>query len=113
MDKKESLLDNKDHPIDERKPTCTENMTPFVLLIGLGAHSIFEGLAVGMANDMEKVGLFVLAIGMHKGAAGMSLGISFLKAFPDREQLIIGLLICFGLFTPFGIALGWILESDN
>lgn len=82
-------------------------MTPLVLLLGLGAHSLFEGLAVGMADNWEKVGLYVLAIGMHKGAAGMSLGISFVKAFPDRDRMIIGLLGAFALFTPVGIAFGW------
>ena len=30
------------------KASCSESMTPFILLIGLGAHSIFEGLALGL-----------------------------------------------------------------
>lgn len=35
--------------IKERGPkSCGEKFTPFILLIGLGAHSIFEGLAVGI-----------------------------------------------------------------
>ena len=35
-----------------RKPRCLVNMTPFVLLIGLGTHAIFEGLALGLQDDL-------------------------------------------------------------
>jgi len=31
---------------DEKKPAC--NFTPFVLMIALSFHSIFEGLALGL-----------------------------------------------------------------
>jgi len=57
-------------------------MTPFVLLIGLGVHSVFEGISVGMCEDFDKTVVFTLAIVLHKGAAGMSLGISMNKTFP-------------------------------
>jgi zinc transporter 1/2/3 len=59
-------------------------MTPFVLLIGLGAHAVFEGLALGLRDKMQDVEIMCLAIILHKGAAGMSLGISMAKVFPDR-----------------------------
>lgn len=59
-------------------------MTPFVLLIGLGTHAMFEGLALGISGDSNEVLLFATAIVMHKGAAGMALGISMAKTFPDE-----------------------------
>lgn len=62
--------------VELKKPTCVENMTPFVLLIGLGVHSVFEGLAVGISQKSSEILLFAVAIFLHKGAAGMSLGIS-------------------------------------
>ena len=57
-------------------------MQPFVLMIGLGIHSIFEGLAVGISDDLTDVLIMGLAIFLHKGAAAMSLGISMAKTFP-------------------------------
>ena len=51
-------------------------MTPFVLMIGLGVHSIFEGLSLGLNQDWKGTAVMALAIFLHKGAAGMSLGIS-------------------------------------
>jgi solute carrier family 39 (zinc transporter), member 1/2/3 len=58
-------------------------MTPFILLIGLGVHAMFEGLSLGMSDDFEGTMIFAIAIFLHKGAAGMSLGISMGKTFPN------------------------------
>ena len=88
-------------------------MTPFVLMIGLGAHAIFEGIALGLNDEMEKVEILCLAIILHKGAAGMSLGISMAKVFPDRENFVVGLLVLFAFFTPVGVVLGMILSSGS
>jgi len=50
---------------------------------------------------------------MHKGAAGMSLGISMTKAFPDRNKLVISLMAMFGIFTPLGICIGWSIDDGS
>ena len=86
-------------------------MTPFVLMIGLGMHSIFEGLAVGINGNANEVEIFALAIILHKGAAGMSLGISMAKTFPEKETFIYSLLFMFSLFTPLGVGIGWLIVS--
>ena len=88
-------------------------MTPFVLLIGLGAHALFEGIAMGLEHEANKVFLFALAIFCHKGAAGMSLGISMKKAFGDRENFVIALVTVFSLFTPAGLSIGILLQSSS
>ena len=88
-------------------------MTPFVLLIGLGTHAIFEGLALGLSSKSAEVLLFAVAIIMHKGAAGMSLGISMAKTFPGEDNFVIGMIILFAIFTPIGVGLGMILNDVN
>jgi len=84
-------------------------MTPFVLLIGLSVHSIFEGLALGLTHNLKDLLMFVAAIFLHKGAAGMSLGISMAKTFPDNPRFVIKMIALFGVFTPIGVILGMIL----
>lgn len=32
----------------KKKSSCCPNMTPFILMIALSVHSIFEGLALGL-----------------------------------------------------------------
>ena len=95
-------MKNKGRP----KPSCLENMTPFVLLIGLGAHAIFEGIAMGSETEAKNAAIFALAIFLHKGAAAMSLGISLTKTFPDRDGFVLKLIAFFASFTPVGIAIG-------
>ena len=98
---------------DEGKPGCLENMTPFVLLIGLGVHAVFEGIAMGTETDSGKAAIFALAIFLHKGAAGMSLGISLAKTFPHRDLFVVSLLVFFSTFTPLGIIIGMLLKSGD
>jgi hypothetical protein len=52
-------------------------------MIGLGTHALFEGISLGMSNDYEGTFILAAAIILHKGAAGMSLGISMVKTFPN------------------------------
>ena len=68
---------------------------------------------MGLQDNSNKVFLFALAIFFHKGAAGMSLGISMKKTFVDRDNFIIALLVMFSLFTPLGIVLGFILSGSS
>jgi len=96
-----------------KKPSCLSNFTPFVLLIGLGTHAIFEGLALGLNKEMKNVEIFALAIIMHKGAAGMSLGISMATTFPDERRFVTTMIIVFGLFTPIGVSLGIALGKSS
>lgn len=55
----------------------------------------------------------VLAIGVHKSAAGFSLGVSLVKTFPDDFRLVKWLLFIFSIATPVGIVLGMILGKEG
>ena len=88
-------------------------MTPLILLVGLGVHSIFEGISLGIEGDFDKVMMLAIAIVLHKGAAGMSLGISMNQTFPGQEGFITMLLLMFALFTPIGVGIGWLLSDSS
>lgn len=46
-------LDPNDDTLRVAKPnSCVENMTPFVLMIALGVHATFEGIAVGIESNL-------------------------------------------------------------
>ena len=45
-------------------------------MIALSVHSMFEGLACGLQTSLVPVLNIILAIGIHKSAAGSSLGIA-------------------------------------
>ena len=89
--------------------SCCPNMTPFVLMIALSVHSVFEGLAVGITDNMADLWTLLLAIVIHKGAASSALGISLVKTFPNDFKLVRWLVFTFSLATPLGIILGMML----
>ena len=95
---------------------CLEKMTPFILLIGLGVHSIFEGLSLGLNQHYKETAVMGLAIILHKGAAGMSLGISMQKTFAKDENstnFIISMMVLFAFMTPLGVFMGWIIAEGE
>ena len=88
-------------------------MTPFVLMIALSVHSVFEGLALGISDQESDVLNMALAILIHKGAASSSLGISLVKTFPDDFKLCRWLVFTFSCATPLGVILGIILAGQG
>ena len=88
-------------------------MTPFILMIALSVHSIFEGLALGLSKNETDVVNMVIAICAHKEAAALSLGISLVKTFPDDFRLCRQLITIFALATPFGVILGIALAGAD
>lgn len=86
-------------------------MTPFILMIALSVHSIFEGLAAGLQKSEGQVINMAIAIIIHKGAAGSSLGISLVKTFPDNFRLCRQLVLIFALSTPLGVGLGMLVAN--
>ena len=53
---------------------------PYLLLIALSVHSVFEGIAIGLEEGLWPTGNIILAICIHKWAAAMAIGISFAKS---------------------------------
>ena len=95
----------------KKKDSCCPNMTPFILMIALSVHSIFEGLALGLTGDESSVINIVIAILVHKGAAGSSLGISLVKTFPNDFRLCRQLVAIFAFATPLGVILGMLVAE--
>lgn len=88
-------------------------MTPFVLMIALSVHSIFEGLAVGIQHSMSGLMGMLVAIAVHKGAAASALGISLVKTFPNDFKLCRWLVFTFSLATPIGIIIGMCIPEND
>ena len=75
-------------------------------MTALSVHSLFEGIATGMAGDTGDLVSLIVAIVLHKWAAAMSLGISMSRSLGDNKVMIISLLTIFSLATPIGIIIG-------
>jgi len=59
-----------------------------MLMIALCIHATFEGIATGLQKDWGMTMEMIIAIVVHKGAAGSALGISLVKNFPKDFTLV-------------------------
>ncbi len=89
----------------------TSSITPYILLIALSVHSLFEGIALGVMNTVKECSILFSAIILHKWAASFALGISFYKSGTEKD-LFIKMILLFTSFGPFGIIIG-IIFSDT
>ena len=88
----------------------TSFITPYILLIALSVHGIFEGIALGVMNTIKECSILFSAIILHKWAAAFALGISFYKSGTDTD-LFIKMIIIFTSFGPLGIIIGMIFSD--
>ena len=107
---KESNEEHKEDDHEHAHEHKSSGITPYILLLALGFHGFFEGMALGIQSEINNTLSLFLAIVAHKWAASLTLGISFVKAGVQRNQLIIMVLI-FAFIGPVGVAIGLILSE--
>ena len=108
---KGNLKKSNFHPKeDTHNFTPTSIMTPYILLIALSLHGLFEGSALGVMHTLKNTIFLLLAILAHKWAESFALGISFYKSGTEKSTFI-KMIIIYSLFTPFGIVIGLIFAE--
>ncbi len=88
------------------------NITPYILLVALSIHGLFEGTALGVQKHLKDAIFLGVAILAHKWAESFTLGISFFKSNTERVSYI-RMIILFTVFTPLGILIGmFVIGAD-
>lgn len=72
----EKDLEIHGHPAENQVLICGVNITPLILLLALGIHSIFEGIALGMSKSISVFVNLMIGVTLHHAAACISLGVS-------------------------------------
>lgn len=106
----ENEHDNEHEHGHEHEHGDKVGITPYILLLALGFHGFFEGMALGIQGDIKDALFLSLAIAAHKWAASLTLGISIIKGGIQLKRLVIMITI-FGFIGPVGIAFGMILKA--
>ncbi len=89
---------------------ASSSITPYILLIALSVHGIFEGIALGVMNTIKECSILFSAIILHKWAAAFALGINFYKSGTETD-LFIKMILLFTSFGPIGIIIGMIFSD--
>ncbi|XP_064030838.1 zinc transporter ZIP3 [Pogoniulus pusillus] len=81
------------------------------LVFALSAHSIFEGLALGLQEEGGKVLSLFLGVAIHETLVAVALGISMAKSsLPMRDAVKLAATV--SLMIPLGISIGMGIESS-
>ncbi|XP_028428370.1 zinc transporter ZIP3, partial [Perca flavescens] len=80
------------------------------LVLALSAHSVFEGLALGLQDDLAKLGGLFLGVAVHETLAAVALGVSVAKAsLGMKDAAKLGAAV--SLMIPLGVVVGMGVES--
>ncbi|XP_055463839.1 zinc transporter ZIP3 [Psammomys obesus] len=80
------------------------------LVFALSAHSVFEGLALGLQEEGERVVSLFVGVAVHETLVAVALGISMARsAVPLRDAA--KLVVTVSAMIPVGIGLGLGIES--
>ncbi|KAL4646736.1 zinc transporter ZIP1 [Arapaima gigas] len=77
----------------------------FILVFSLSLHSVFEGLAVGLQQNIEQVLEICMALLLHKSVISFSLALKLTQG-RLRQSVVLGCLLLFSFMSPLGIGLG-------
>ncbi|GAB4392772.1 MAG: hypothetical protein Tsb005_08240 [Gammaproteobacteria bacterium] len=81
----------------------------YLLLFLLSIHSIFAGMAIGVEHGIETALIMMVAILIHKSATAFALSMNLCMGKLKLKR-VLSLLMLFALMTPFGIALGGMVD---
>ena len=92
--------------------TTVSKTTAIILILAIGVHALFEGIAFGLQKTMENIGQLGAGIVIHKSAAAVSLGGAFARTGYSTKAIVL-FLILFALTTPLGIIIGMSISHGN
>ncbi|PNY00921.1 zinc transporter 11-like protein [Trifolium pratense] len=86
----------------------------YVYIIALCAHSVFEGLAIGVSETKADAWKALWTICLHKIFAAIAMGIALLRMVPNRPLLsVAAYAFAFAISSPIGVAIGIVLDSTT
>ncbi|XP_075521972.1 zinc transporter 2 [Primulina tabacum] len=85
-----------------------------LLILALCFHSVFEGIAVGVADTKADAWRNLWTISLHKIFAAIAMGIALLKMIPKRPLLAtIAYSFAFAVSSPVGVGIGIALDATT
>ncbi|XP_067415790.1 zinc transporter ZIP3 [Emydura macquarii macquarii] len=105
-----TLYNEHSHGLNVQELSRSSPLRLFSLVFALSAHSIFEGLALGLQEEGDKVMTLFLGVAIHETLVAVVLGISMAKVsltLKDAAKLALTV----SSMIPLGIGVGMGIES--
>ncbi|XP_008244614.2 PREDICTED: zinc transporter 11-like [Prunus mume] len=85
-----------------------------LLIVALCFHSVFEGIAIGVANTKADAWKALWTISLHKVFAAIAMGIALLRMMPNRPFLSCAVYaFAFAISSPIGVAIGILIDATT
>lgn len=85
-----------------------------LLIVALCFHSVFEGIAIGVAETKADAWKALWTISLHKIFAAIAMGIALLRMIPDRPFLsCVAYAFAFAVSSPVGVVIGIVIDSTT
>ncbi|XP_072100384.1 zinc transporter ZIP3-like [Mobula birostris] len=100
------------HSLNASEVSHSSPLRLLSLVFALSAHSVFEGLALGLQEKTAKVINLFIGVAVHETLAAVALGVSMAKgALPMKDALKLALMV--SAMIPTGIGIGMGIQSAN
>ena len=97
----------------KRVKLCGVDVTPLILLLALSFHSIFEGIALGLIDNVRIFINLMIGVTLHHIAASISLGVSLGQHKTESKKAIFFIFFGLSFIESTGIGIGMALESTS
>ncbi|KAB2615486.1 zinc transporter 11-like [Pyrus ussuriensis x Pyrus communis] len=85
-----------------------------LLIVALCFHSVFEGIAIGIAKTKADAWKALWTISLHKVFAAIAMGIALLRMMPNRPFLsCAACAFAFAISSPIGVAIGILIDATT
>ncbi|PWZ55061.1 Zinc transporter 2 [Zea mays] len=85
-----------------------------LLIVALCFHSVFEGIAIGIAETKADAWKALWTISLHKIFAAIAMGIALLRMLPNRPLLsCFAYAFAFAISSPVGVGIGIIIDATT
>ncbi|GAB4845997.1 hypothetical protein Ancab_025001 [Ancistrocladus abbreviatus] len=86
----------------------------FLLIVALCSHSVFEGIAIGVAETKGDAWKALWTISLHKIFAAIAMGIALLRMIPERPLVSCSIYsFAFAISSPIGVAIGIAIDATT
>uniref|UniRef100_A0A1D1XI71 Zinc transporter 2 n=1 Tax=Anthurium amnicola TaxID=1678845 RepID=A0A1D1XI71_9ARAE len=85
-----------------------------LLIVALCFHSVFEGIAIGVAENKADAWRALWTVSLHKVFAAVAMGIALLRMIPNRPFLsCVAYAFAFAISSPIGVAIGIVIDATT
>lgn len=103
-----------DHSVPSMLGNASTLGDSILLIAALCFHSVFEGIAIGVAETKADAWKALWTISLHKIFAAIAMGIALLRMLPNRPLLsCFAYAFAFAISSPIGVGIGIVIDATT